>query len=154
LAIYAFATHTPEHVSIVDIGVGPSASNDYTSRFFEHWQHLYRTPTRMFRTYDEYFHGLIESWSTRLRTDQDDIADWGKETKEYQDHHQYGRYFPLPYSSIPKPARTELSEQQSDVNRVFPYADLVYDYYRDRNFYRYARPWFLNQTQAQASQYT
>lgn len=153
LGIYAFSTETPEHLSIVDIGVGPSATNDYTLRFFEHFNHIYNDPLKTFRNYDEYFNALIQTWLARLRPDQEDLADWGQETKEYNNLLQYENYFPPPYRSVPKPKRTDLTEQLSEYNPVFPYADLVYDYYRDRNYYRYARSWFLNQTQAESNQH-
>lgn len=152
-SIYAFAMDSPEHLSINDIGAGPFATNDYTLRFFEHFNHVYNNPLKVFRSYDEYFHALIQTWSTRLRTDQDDLADWGKETKEFNNLLRYGAYFPLPYRSIPKPPRTDITDKQSEFNPVFPYADLVYDYYRDPNYYRYARGWFLNQTQAESNQH-
>lgn len=151
--VYAFATENPDHLSIIDMGVGPSATNDYTVRFFEHFNHIYNTPPKLFRTYDEYFHALLQTWSARTRNDQDEIAEWGKETKEFNDLLEFGNYFPLPYRSLPKPTRTDVTDRQSDFNPVFPYADLVYDYYRDRNYYRYARGWFLNQTQAESNQH-
>ena len=152
-SIYAFSTDSPQHLSIHDIGVGPFSTNDYTVRFFEHFDHVYNNPPKLFRTYDEYFHALMQTWSTRLRSDEDDAADWGKETKEFNDLLRYGRYFPLPYPSVPKPPRTDITIKQSELNPVFPYADLVYDYYRDPNYYRYARGWFLNQTQSEPNQY-
>ncbi|CAF4309504.1 unnamed protein product [Rotaria sp. Silwood2] len=152
-SIYAFSIDSPEHLSINDIGVGPFATNDYTLRFFEHFNHVYNNPIKMFRNYDEYFHALIQTWLTRLRSDQDDLADWGKETKEFNDLLKHGKYFPLPYRSVPKPVRSDITTKQSELNPVFPYADLVYDYYRDPNYYRYARGWFLNQTQAEQNQY-
>lgn len=152
-AVYAFANEAPEHVSIVDIGVGPSSTNDYTVRFYEHYNQMYNTPPKLFRNYDEYFQGLIQSWAARLRPDQDDIVDWGIEMKEHINLHQHENYFPIPYRSVPKPVRTDITEKQSDFNPVFPYADLVYDYYRDRNYYRYSRLWFINQTQAELNQH-
>jgi hypothetical protein len=152
--IYAFSTDTPEHLSIIDIGVGPSATNDYTLRFFEHFNDVYNNPLKTFRNYDEYFNALIQTWLTRIRTDQDDLADWGKETKDYNNLLQYENYFPPPYRSVPKPERTDTTDKLSEFNPVFPYADLVYDYYRDRNYYRYARSWFLNRTQTESNQYT
>ena len=151
--VYAFATDAPDQLSIVDIGVGPLPTNDYTLRFFEHFNYVYNTPPKVFRNYDDYFQALIQTWSARLRPDQDELADWGKETKEFNDLLQYGKYFPLPYRSVPKPPRTDVTERQSDFNPVFPYADLVYDYYRDANYYRFARGWFLNWTQAEPNQY-
>ncbi|CAF4832259.1 unnamed protein product, partial [Rotaria socialis] len=151
--IYAFSMDSPEHISINDIGVGPFATNDYTLRFFEHHNHVYNNPLKMFRNYDEYFHALIQTWLTRSRSDQDDSADWGKETKEFNDLLKHGEYFPLPYRSVPKPVRTDITERQSGFNPVFPYADHVYDYYRDPNYYRFARGWFLNQTQSESNQY-
>ncbi|CAF5000264.1 unnamed protein product, partial [Rotaria sp. Silwood1] len=151
--IYAFSIDSPEHLSINDIGVGPSATNDYTLRFFEHYYHIHNNPIKIFRNYDEYFHALIQTWLTRVRSDQDDLADWGKETKEFNDLLKHGTYFPLPYRSVPKPSRSDITTKQSELNPVFPYADLVYDYYRDPNYYRYARGWFLNQTQSESNQY-
>lgn len=152
MSIYAFSSDTPEHLSIIDAGVGPSSTNDYTVRFFQHFYHIFNEPLKTFRNYDDYFNALIQTWLTRLRTDQDDVADWGKETKEYNNLLKYETYFPLPYRSVPKPLRTDITDQQSDFNPVFPYADLVYDYYRDRNYYRYARTWFLNRTQVESNQ--
>lgn len=150
--VYAFSTESPQHLSIVDIGVGPFATNDYTGRFFEHFNQVYNNPPKIFRTYHDYFEALIQTWMARTRPDQDDLADWGKETKEYSNLQQYGQYFPLPYRSVPKPERTDLTEKQSEFNPVFPYADLVYEYHRDLNYYRYARGWFLNLTQAEPNQ--
>ncbi|CAF1327965.1 unnamed protein product [Adineta steineri] len=152
-SIYAFSTESPLHLSIIDSGVGSFSKNDYTLRFFEHFNTVYNNPLKTFRNYDEYFNALIQTWSTRTRSDQDDLADWGKETKEYNDLLQYKNYFPLPYRSVPKPDRTDITDKQSEFNPVFPYADLVYDYYRDPNYYRYARGWFLNYTQAESNQY-
>lgn len=152
-AIYAFSIDSPEHISITDIGVGPFATNDYTLRFFEHYNHVYNNPIKMFRNYDEYFHALIQTWLARLRNDQEDLADWGKETKEFNDLLKHGSYFPLPFRSVPKPVRTDITDKQSEFNPVFPYADLVYDYYRDPNYFRYARGWFLNRTQSEQNQY-
>ncbi|CAF1290010.1 unnamed protein product [Adineta steineri] len=152
-SIYAFSTESPLHLSIIDSGVGSFSKNDYTLRFFEHFNTVYNNPLKTFRNYDEYFNALIQTWSTRTRSDQDDLADWGKETKEYNDLLQYKNYFPLPYRSVPKPDRTDMTDKQSEFNPVFPYADLVYDYYRDPNYYRYARGWFLNYTQAESNQY-
>ncbi|UJR14002.1 hypothetical protein I4U23_001002 [Adineta vaga] len=151
--VYAFTTESPQHLSIVDIGVGSSATNDYTIRFFEHFNRVYNNPLKSFRTYHEYFNALIQTWLTRTRPDQDDLADWGKETKDYNNLLQYENYFPLPYRSVPQPERTDITDKQSEFNPVFPYADLVYEYYRDRNYYRYARGWFLNHTQAETNQY-
>lgn len=108
----------------------------------------------MFRNYDEYFQALIQSWLTRLRPDLDDVADWGHETREFQNLHRKAEYFPLPFRSIPKPQRTDVTERLSDFNPVFPYADLVYEYHRDPNFYRHSKSWFLNQTQAESNQYS
>ncbi|CAF4897980.1 unnamed protein product, partial [Rotaria magnacalcarata] len=79
--------------------------------------------------YDEYFHALIQTWLTRSRSDQDDSTDWGKDIKEFNDLLKRGEYFPLPYRSVPKPVRTDITERQSEFNPVFPYADHVYDYY-------------------------
>jgi hypothetical protein len=152
-SVYAFSTESPEHLSIIDIGVGPFSTNDYTLRFYQHFNHVYNNPLKLFRNYDEYFNALIQTWSTVLRPDQDDLADWGKETKEYNNLLEYGNYFPLPYRSVPKPPRTDITDKLSEFNPVFPYADLVYDYYRDPNYYRYARTWFINSTQAELNQY-
>ncbi|CAF0735236.1 unnamed protein product [Didymodactylos carnosus] len=142
-----FSSYDPQTITITDLGVGPPVFNDYTTRFFQHFNREFNVPPRLFKTYDEYFQALLQTWQTRLRPDQDEMREWGM--KQFDNLLQYGEgYFPLPYLSVPIPPRTTFNP----FNLVFPYANLIYEYHKDPNYYRFTKVWWLNETEAEHNQ--